>query len=241
MSARTLTSVAVEGAVKLFGPVRALAGVGLQLRAGDVAAVMGQNGAGKSTLLAILSLTARPTRGSVSFDGERVRFGDPEARRLVGLLSHQPLLYGDLTGAENLRLFASLYGVDVDGAVRAVSERLDLGRFASDRPVRVLSRGQLQRVALARALVSRPRLLLLDEPAAGLDRAAIDGIAEALEAHREEGGIAVVVTHEPELAARVATRAVILRDGRIAADTAAPDGADGWRALYREAAEGVSR
>jgi heme exporter protein A len=241
MSDRHLESVAIEGAVKVFGSVRALAGVSLRLASGDVAAVMGQNGAGKSTLLALLSLTARPTRGIVSFDGVRVRFGDPDARRLVGLLSHQPLLYGDLTGAENLRLFASLYGVDVDGSVRAVSERLGLGRFASDRPVRVLSRGQLQRVALARALVSRPRLLLLDEPAAGLDRAAIDGITEALAAHREDGGIAVVVTHEPELAARVATRAVMLRDGRIAADTGAPGGADAWRALYREAAEGGAR
>jgi len=241
MSARRLTSVSVDGAVKVFGSVRALAGVGLQLAAKDVVAVMGQNGAGKSTLLAILSLTARPTRGTVSFDGASVRFGDPDARRLVGLLSHQPLLYGDLTGAENLRLFASLYGVDVERAVKAVSSLLGLGRFASDRPVRVLSRGQLQRVALARALVSGPRLLLLDEPAAGLDRAAIDGIAEALAAHREEGGIAVVVTHEPELAARVATRAVILRDGRIAADCAAPDGADAWRSLYRESAEGGAR
>jgi heme exporter protein A len=241
VSDRHLESVAMEGAVKVFGSVRALAGVSLTLTSGDVAAVMGQNGAGKSTLLAILSLTARPTRGTVSFDGARVRFGDPDARRRVGLLSHQPLLYGDLTGAENLRLFASLYGVDVDGSVRAVSERLGLGRFAADRPVRVLSRGQLQRVALARALVSRPRLLLLDEPAAGLDRAAIDGIAEALAAHREDGGIAVVVTHEPELAARVATRAVMLRDGKIAADTGAPGSADAWRALYRDAAEGGAR
>jgi heme exporter protein A len=241
MTVRRPASVSVEGAVKVFGSVRALAGVDLRLAAGDVAAVMGRNGAGKSTLLAILSLTARPTRGTVSFDGVRVRFGDPDARRLVGLLSHQPLLYGDLTGAQNLRLFAALYGVDVGASVRRVSDRLGLGSFASDRPVRVLSRGQLQRVALARALVSGPRILLLDEPAAGLDREAIDGIAEALEAHRADGGIAVVVTHELELAARVASRAVMLRGGRIVADVPAPNGADGWRALYREAAEGGAR
>ncbi|MCK9462026.1 MAG: ABC transporter ATP-binding protein [Proteobacteria bacterium] len=241
MSAGSLAPVAVDGVAKLFGAVRALAGVTLRLAAGDVAAVMGPNGAGKSTLLAILSLTARPTRGTVSFGGARARPGDADARRRVGLLSHQPLLYGDLTGEENLRLFASLYGVDVDDAVRSVSARLDLGRFAADRPVRVLSRGQLQRVALARTLVSRPELLLLDEPAAGLDRAAIEGIAAALAAHREGGGIAVVVTHEPDLAAGVATRAVMLRDGRITADAASPGGADAWRALYREAADGGAR
>ena len=241
MSARTLEPVAVDGVVKLFGAVRALAGVTLRLTSGEVAAVMGPNGAGKSTLLAILSLTARPTRGTVSFGGALVRSGDPDARRLVGLLSHQPLLYGDLTGAENLRLFAALYGADVDDAVRSVSARLDLGPFVADRPVRVLSRGQLQRVALARTLVSRPELLLLDEPAAGLDRTAIEGIAAALAAHREGGGIAVVVTHEPDLAARVATRAVMLRDGRVAADVASPGDADAWRALYREAAEGGAR
>jgi heme exporter protein A len=234
-------AIAVEGAVKLFGAVRALAGASLEIAGGDVVAVMGRNGAGKSTLLGILSLTMRPTRGTVSFDGKPVRFGDPDARRLVGLLSHQPLLYGDLTGVENLRLFAALYGVEIEASVRGVIERLGIGRFVADRPIRVLSRGQLQRVALARALVSRPRILLLDEPAAGLDREAIDGIDETLAAHRDAGGIAVVVTHEPELAARVATRAVMIRDGRIAADVAAPDGADAWRALYREAAEGGAR
>jgi heme exporter protein A len=241
MIAGGLSVVEIDGAVKVFGAVRALAGASLRVAAGDVVAVMGRNGAGKSTLLSILSLAMRPTRGTVSFDGAVVRFGDPAARRRIGLLSHQPLLYGDLTGAENLALFASLYGVDPGGAVRGLRERVGLGRFAEDRPVRVLSRGQLQRVALARALVGEPSLLLLDEPAAGLDSAAIGAIAEVLEEHRRAGGIAVVVTHEPELAARVATRAVMLRDGKVAADVASPGAADAWRALYREAAEGGER
>jgi len=241
MSSGGPSTVVLEGAVKLFGAVRALAGVALKLEAGDSLAVMGENGAGKSTLLSVLSLTMRPTRGTLSFDGEAVRFGDAEARRKVGLLSHQPLLYGDLTGAENLRLFASLYGVDADRAVLSLSRRLGLGRFAEDRPVRVLSRGQLQRVALARALVGEPRLLLLDEPAAGLDSGAIDAIEEVISAHREEGGIAVVVTHEPQLAARVATRALLLRDGRVFADERSPGDAEAWRALYLSAARGTAR
>lgn len=238
MTGRGPSVVAVEGAVKVYGAVRALAGVTLRLAGGDVAAVMGANGAGKSTLLSILSLTARPTRGTVSFDGAPVGFGDPGARRRIGLLSHEPLLYGDLTGLENLRLFASLYGVDAPRAIASLVDRFGLGAFASDRPVRVLSRGQLQRVALARALVGEPGLLLLDEPAAGLDTAAVDGIAQALAAHRAEGGLAVVVTHEPELAARVATRAIVMRDGRVFADEPAPGSAEAWRALYRRAAEG---
>jgi heme exporter protein A len=230
--------VSVDVAVKIFGAVRARAGVTLRFAEGDAVAVMGRNGAGKSTLLSILSLAMRPTRGSVSFDGVEVRFGNPDARRRIGLLSHQSLLYDDLTGRENLALFASLYGIDAGRAVRTLSERLGLDHFIDDRPVRVLSRGQLQRVALARALVGEPKLLLLDEPAAGLDTAAVDGIADALDAHRKRGGIAVVVTHQPELAAVVATRAVVLRDGRVAANEEAPKGAEEWRALYRRAAEG---
>lgn len=235
----SLDSVKLSGVTKVFGAVRALGGVAFEARAGEVVAVMGGNGAGKSTLLSILALTARPTRGTVRFDDRPASPGDPAVRARIGLLSHQPLVYPDLTGRENLRLFARLYDLpDPDGAADHVERRLDLAAFAADRPARVLSRGQLQRVSLARALIHSPDLLLLDEPAAGLDGAAVSRIEEALREHAGRGGIAVLVTHEPELAARTAGRAVMLRSGRVAADVPAPAGADGWRELYRSAVEG---
>jgi heme exporter protein A len=229
----------VAGLTKVFGAVRALFGVGFEARRGDVIAVMGGNGAGKSTLLSILSLAARPTRGTVSFDGRPAEPGDPAVRARIGLLSHQPLVYPDLTGRENLLLFAGLYGLpDPAGAVADVERRLGLAAFVADRPTRVLSRGQLQRVALARALIHSPPLLLLDEPAAGLDSAAVSRIEECLGEHAGRGGVAVMVTHEPELAARTASRALMLAAGRLAADVPAPRGADGWRELYRSVVEG---
>jgi len=224
---------------KVFGPVRALASVSFELGPGDSVAVMGPNGAGKSTLLALLSLATRPTRGRVLFGGEPGRTGGPDVRARIGLLSHDPLVYPDLTGRENLVLFARLHGV-ADPSARAadLEEELALGGFAADRPVRALSRGQLQRVALARALVGSPDLLLLDEPAAGLDTAAVSRIEEALLAHRERGGISVLVTHEPDLAARIAGRAIVLMAGRVAVDAPAPEGAAAWREMYVEAVEG---
>lgn len=237
-----LQSIGTVGLTKLFGPVGALKSVDLSVGAGEVLAVMGANGAGKSTLLALLSLTMRPTRGQVLFDGEPVRASDPDVRRRIGLLSHQPLLYPDLTGRENLALFARLYGLDQPRrAIARAAERFDLGDFLGDRPTRVLSRGQLQRLALARALIADPELLLLDEPAAGLDAHAVARIETALADLRTRGGIAVLVTHEPELAAAVATRALLLARGRVTADEPAPGDSNSWRELYVSALGGGER
>jgi len=225
---------------KVFGAVRALAGVDFEARAGEVLAVMGGNGAGKSTLLSILALVTRPTRGEVSFDGRPAGPADTALRAGIGLLSHRALLYPDLSGRENLRLFAGLYGLpDPAGAVAGVEDEFGLASISAARPVRVLSRGQVQRVALARALLHDPSVLLLDEPAAGLDSVAVARIEACLRRHAARGGIAVMATHEPELAARTATRGLMLRAGRLAADVPAPDGAAGWRELYRDAVEGA--
>ncbi|MFO8072767.1 MAG: heme ABC exporter ATP-binding protein CcmA [Polyangia bacterium] len=236
---RAIERVAIEDLSKVFGPVRALRRVRIELHAGDSVAVMGPNGAGKSTLLAVLSLTTRPTSGRLLFDGRHVRPADPELRSRIGLLSHQPMVYPDLTGLENLRLFARLYGVaEPDGEVARRAEELGLGSYVADRAVRVLSRGQLQRIALARAMLGTPDLLLLDEPAAGLDREAVRRIARAIGSHRERGGIAVTVTHEPELASEVADRAVMLVRGEVVSDEYSPGSADDWRELYSRCVDG---
>ncbi|MDD5308268.1 MAG: heme ABC exporter ATP-binding protein CcmA [Deltaproteobacteria bacterium] len=230
-------SVRLEKITKVYGAFRALAGVSLSFVPKEVVAVMGPNGAGKSTMLGILSLTVRPTQGAVTFDGEKGRSRDTSLRGRIGLLSHQPLLYPELTGRENLLLFARLHGVEGAAArVSALESELELDAFAK-RPCRVLSRGQLQRVALARAMLATPDLLLLDEPAAGLDSAAVGRISGALARHKERGGIAVMVTHEPEVASEVATRAVMIRGGRVVADVPAPQGPQAWRALYRDVVE----
>ncbi len=233
-----ISKVTLDSITKVFGSVRALADASLSVTAGEVVAVMGPNGAGKSTLLSILSLTMRPTRGKVMFNGAPVRMADTEISQRIGFLSHQPLIYPDLTGRENLKLFARLYGLDdIDGAVRVVEADLGLERFSTQRPTRVLSRGQLQRVALARAILSKPDLLLLDEPAAGLDSKAVSRISKVIKALTDRGGTAVMVTHEPDVAAPIATRAIMVKGGRIVSDTKAPDNAKKWRDLYVDTVE----
>jgi heme exporter protein A len=237
--ASRIENVRVADVTKVFGAVRALASASVDVKAGEVVAVMGPNGAGKSTLLSILSLAMRPTRGKVLFNGAPVKWSDTELSGRIGLLSHQPLVYPDLTGRENLKLFARLYGVkNVNQAVASTETELGLEGFGSDRPTRVLSRGQLQRVALARAIISEPDLLLLDEPAAGLDSAAVSRISGVLEKLLARGGMAVIVTHEPDVAAEIATRAVMVQKGAVVTDREAPQSAAGWRKLYVETVEG---
>ncbi len=239
---RAITKVHLRHVTKLFGEVLAVRDVSLEITPGEVVAVMGANGAGKSTLLRIVSLLARPTRGELRFNDAAAGEDREALRRRIGLLSHDPLVYPDLTARENLRFFARLGGAaDPGRRVDTLIEQFELREFADTRTTRVLSRGQLQRVSLARALVAEPDLLLLDEPAAGLDRRAIRRIEGAVDDLKARGGMALVVTHEPALAAAVATRAVMMKRGRVVLDAAAPAGLDGWGDAYLEAIGGGDR
>ena len=129
------------------------------------------------------------------------------------MLAHDAMLYPDLSGAENLALYASLYGVNDASRIPALRERFAIGAFG-ERPVRTYSRGQVQRVALCRALLHAPPLLLLDEPTNGLDRASVDLLVAVLREERDAGVLAVMVTHDEEFATRVADRRLRLRRGR---------------------------
>jgi heme exporter protein A len=236
----SISKIDIEKVFKLFGPVRALAGVSLSIKSGEAAAIMGGNGAGKSTLLSLLSLSLKPTQGRILFNDQLIE--DSSAwRGRIGFLAHDPMLYPDLSAEENLLFFAGLLGIPHPRqSVERRVEEMALGEFFSDRPCRVLSRGQLQRVSLSRALLADPDLLLLDEPAAGLDSKAVGRIEKAVVDLLAQGGMAVVVTHEPEVAASFATRAVMLRRGKIVEDTRAPSSADLWRSLYLKSQEGSS-
>src|ERR1043165_3088437 len=156
--------LAARGLRRSFGRVRVLHDISLSLAAGEVLAVAGPNGAGKSTLLRLLAGLMRPSAGEVRVLGRPVRGSDSHARRAIGLLSHQTLLYDDLTLLENLTFTARLYGMaHARETAMAALEQAGLAARADELPRR-LSRGLLQRAAIVRARLHRPRLLLLDEP-----------------------------------------------------------------------------
>jgi heme exporter protein A len=207
--------------VKLYGPTRALASVSLDLSAGRITAIEGPNGSGKSTLLQILSLSMRPTRGSLRF-GDRDALRSSALRGRIGLLAHAPLLYPDLTGLENLALALELHGRKLDAvSMASLRERFELSGFA-ERAARTYSRGQLQRVSLARALLHAPQLLLLDEPSTGLDARGLERLLRVLSEERARGAIVVLVTHDRALVEACADQRIELRAGKLARAPVAP-------------------
>jgi len=206
----------------MYGVTRALAGVDATFSAGNVTVIEGPNGSGKSTLLHILSQEVRPTGGEVRYGDRRVRRG--RLRAQIGVLAHQPMLYPDLTGKENLALFGELYEIDdLDSRIDGLRQRFQVGRYA-DRPARTWSRGQLQRVALARALLGRPRLLLLDEPSTGLDTQSVDLLSRAIMDERARGAIVILVTHDRAFAEAVGDNTLQLHRGEVLSEAQAIEG-----------------
>jgi ABC-type multidrug transport system ATPase subunit len=202
----------LEGVGKTYGPVRALSGVSLTFSRASVTVVMGANGSGKSTLLALLGMLTKPTSGRI----DHGQFGRTrtEVRRRLGWLGHETLCYPDLTGIQNIEFAARLYGCDPAAAVSRARARFDLGTFV-ERPLRTYSRGQRQRVALARALVNAPTLLLLDEPASGLDGESSARLEAVVREEASHGALVVVASHDGGLAERMGATVVTLDRGRL--------------------------
>jgi heme exporter protein A len=226
--------VRASGLVKRFGDRRAVDGVDVTLAAGECLAVLGPNGAGKSTLLRMLATLLRPDAGELAVCGHALPDAAGRARAEIGYLGHDPLVYLDLTARQNLELFADLYGLP--DARRRVDDALDrVGLLArSFDLVRTFSRGMAQRLGLARALLHEPRLLLLDEPYAGLDAAGAHLLDAVLaDASRDRG--VVIVTHEVERGVALAGRLLVLRAGRtvLSEPTGEVDGS-AFRARYEE-------
>jgi heme exporter protein A len=223
--------IVAKGLERRFGALVALSGVDLSVSPGELVLIVGPNGAGKSTLMRILAGLASPTKGRV-----RVRdldlHADPEARGAIGFLSHQTLVYDDLTARENLRFAAALHGLDgVEQRVQRALDDVGLAHRAEAR-AGTFSRGMSQRLAIARATLHGPPVLLLDEPFTGLDTPGADALRARLAVERDSGRVLVCVTHEPAEVWEIATRVVVLRGGRIVLDTPRPADLAAFRSTY---------
>ena len=212
----TVPAIQLLDVSKRFGPLVALDGISLTVKSGEFVLVAGPNGAGKSTLVRLLSGLSQPTRGRVLISGFEPRHAS--ARRVVGLLSHQPLLYDDLSARENLDFFARMYGVSPRSRVDTLIADGGIEPF-QHRRVRELSRGMKQRLALARAMVQEPELLLLDEPFEALDRNGSGDLLRKLRRLKSQGKTVVVVAHRFDELADLVTRLVLLRYGRLQLQT----------------------
>ena len=206
-------AIVLEGATKRFGTHIALHPTDLIIPRGQAVLLVGANGAGKSTLLRLVAGLCRPSAGSVKING-RDPLRTPEARAEIGLLSHQTLLYDQLTARENLRFFAQLYGLDDPNqrlaatlATVGLDERLDqrVGSF---------SRGMKQRLAIARAILHDPSILLLDEPFTGLDAKASAALHHLVRRLRQEGRTCILVTHRLDEAEGLVDRLLVIERGQ---------------------------
>ncbi len=205
-------AIELSGLARHFGERTALRDVSLRLPAGATLAVLGRNGAGKSTLLRILASLLRPHGGEVRVFGEPLPRRAFAVRARLGLLGHEPLLYRELTGRENLTYHARLHRVDAD-RVDEVLRSVEMDRRAEE-PVRLLSRGMVQRLAVCRAVLHSPALLLLDEPRANLDPAASELVEPLI--GRASGRTRVLTSHDPRAALAEADLVLALKDGRPA-------------------------
>ena len=242
------TGIRFENIEKRYGGLYALRRVSLEVAPGECVAFAGRNGSGKTTLLRLAARLVRPSAGSVSFvspDGNDrskenggvsqksggvipnngginpASAGRPPLHSAVGFVAHATMVYDELTAEENLLMFAKLQGIAEPGA-RAAALLEDVG--LSERRnslVRTFSRGMRQRVAIARALLNDPSVLLLDEPATGLDPEGITWLANALRRMRNAGRTILMSLHGESEISALATRAVRLDAGSVVADTRA--------------------
>ena len=209
-SATLTPAIELRGLSRHFGERTVLRELSVRVPAGATLAVLGRNGAGKSTLLRILATLLRPHAGEVSVLGEPLPRRAFAVRGKLGLLAHEPLLYRDLTGRENLRYHARLHGIGTE-RVEEVLAGVAMDRRA-DEPVRLLSRGMVQRLAICRAVLHAPQLLLLDEPRANLDPSA-SALVEPL-IGRASGATRILTSHDPQGALGEADLVLALKDGR---------------------------
>ena len=209
--------IIVKKLVKRFGLKTVLRGVDFEVQPGEFVALLGPNGAGKTTFLRILASLSRPSLGEVNIAGYRLPNQAAQVRARLGVVSHLPLLYIDLSAEENLRFYACLYGItNYQSRITEVLKLISLENRRHDL-VRTFSRGMQQRLAIGRAILHDPDVMLFDEPYTGLDQDASSVLDDILKTLARQGRTVVMTSHDLARVEDLATRFDILSRGVIAA------------------------
>ena len=233
------TVIQVHRLIKRFGLKTVLRGLDFQVGQGEFVALLGPNGAGKTTFLRILASLSRPSLGEVRIAGYQLPGQAAAVRRRLGVVSHLPLLYGDLTAEENLRFYGRMYGVaNLESRIGEVLELVGLASRRRDL-VRTFSRGMQQRLAIGRAVLHDPEVMLFDEPHTGLDQDACAMLDAVLREVAARGRTVVMTSHDLARAADLASRFDVLSRGVIAASVQRTEiDPDDLLAFYRQSLQG---
>ena len=231
--------VKVHKLVKRFGGKTVLRGLDFEVQQGEFVALLGPNGAGKTTFLRILATLSRPTLGIVNVAGYALPAQAASVRARLGVVSHQPLLYGDLTAEENLRFFGRMYGLgELNGRIEEILIMVGLSTRRRDM-VRTFSRGMQQRLAIGRAILHNPEVILFDEPHTGLDQDACDMLDGLLRDVAGRGRTVVMTSHDLARVEDLATRFDVLSHGIISSTTKRNElGNDNLLDFYRRSLTG---
>ena len=228
--------IKVKKLVKRFGPKAVLRGLDFEVESGEFVALLGPNGAGKTTFLRILASLSRPLMGTVQIAGFQLPGQAAAVRRRLGVVSHLPLLYGDLTADENLRFYGRMYSIpEMETRISAVLEMVGLIKRRRDL-VRTFSRGMQQRLAIGRAVLHNPDVMLFDEPHTGLDQDACEMLDTVLKEVAARGRTVVMTSHDLARTADLASRFDVLSRGKIVATVQRDEmGKDNLLDFYRNA------
>ena len=231
--------ITVKKLVKRFGLKTVLRGLDFEVQPGEFVALLGPNGAGKTTFLRILASLSRPSLGNVHVAGFQLPNEASAVRARLGVVSHLPLLYGDLTAEENLRFYGRMYNISgLEPRITEVLEMVGLDARRRDL-VRTFSRGMQQRLAIGRAVLHDPDVMLFDEPYTGLDQDASTMLDDVLKTVAAKGRTVVMTSHDLVRAEDLATRFDILSRGVIAASTTRESLSQGnLLSFYKEALAG---
>ena len=209
--------ITVKKLVKRFGLKTILRGLDFEVQPGEFVALLGPNGAGKTTFLRVLASLSRPSLGEVIVAGYRLPHDAAQVRARLGVVSHLPLLYGDLSADENLRFYGRMYNLaNLERRITEVLEMVGLEHRRKDL-VRTFSRGMQQRLAIGRAVLHDPDVILFDEPYTGLDQDASSMLDSVLKTVAAQGRTVVMTSHDLARADELATRFDVLSRGVIAA------------------------